>query len=61
MFEAQVDQSTETGHLSMSGQWAPFNAAYQFLNTSDTYKIFDPDSTILNGSSRFSLPFAFPS
>jgi hypothetical protein len=34
IFEAQVDADTETGHNSMSGQWAPFGSSifcYPFL------------------------------
>lgn len=46
IFEATVDGSI--GKVSQSAQWAPFNAAYQFLNTSDTLKIYDPDVTVLN-------------
>ncbi|KAG6335081.1 hypothetical protein ID866_4009 [Astraeus odoratus] len=34
--------------VSQSAQWAPFNAAYQWLNTSDNFKIYDPTITELN-------------
>ncbi|KAL4078027.1 glycoside hydrolase family 16 protein [Scleroderma citrinum] len=46
IFEATVDGGI--GKVSQSAQWAPFNAEYQFLNTSDTVKIYDPDITVLN-------------
>ncbi|QRW07384.1 glycoside hydrolase family 16 protein [Ceratobasidium sp. AG-Ba] len=35
MFEAQVDAGTLIGHVSQSGQWAPFNYAYDWFNTTD--------------------------
>ncbi|OJA18043.1 hypothetical protein AZE42_06797 [Rhizopogon vesiculosus] len=34
--------------VSQSAQWAPFNAEYKWLNTSDNLKIYDPDVTVLN-------------
>ncbi|KIJ13746.1 glycoside hydrolase family 16 protein [Paxillus involutus ATCC 200175] len=46
IFEATVDGSM--GKVSQSAQWAPFNAAYQWLNTSDNLVIYDPDITVLN-------------
>ncbi|KAL5521746.1 hypothetical protein ACEPAF_2494 [Sanghuangporus sanghuang] len=46
VFEAQV--SDDYGHVSQSGQWAPFNAAYQWFNTSDNFHITDPEITHLN-------------
>ncbi|KIK93596.1 glycoside hydrolase family 16 protein [Paxillus rubicundulus Ve08.2h10] len=46
IFEATVDGGM--GKVSQSAQWAPFNAAYQWLNTSDNLIINDPDITVLN-------------
>ncbi|KAF9234999.1 glycoside hydrolase family 16 protein [Melanogaster broomeanus] len=34
--------------VSQSAQWAPFNAAYQWLNTTDNLIIYDPNITVLN-------------
>ncbi|ORY28762.1 beta-glucan synthesis-associated protein-domain-containing protein [Naematelia encephala] len=49
MFEATVDSSTLIGGVSQSGQWAPFNPHYEFLNTSTKYyEIFDDDITEIN-------------
>jgi Ni,Fe-hydrogenase I cytochrome b subunit len=33
MFEALVDSGTLIGHVSQSGQWAPYNYAYEWFNT----------------------------
>ncbi|KAL5519142.1 hypothetical protein ACEPAH_825 [Sanghuangporus vaninii] len=46
VFEAQV--ADESGHVSQSGQWAPFNAKYEWFNTSDNLIITDPQVTELN-------------
>ncbi|KAH7906855.1 glycoside hydrolase family 16 protein [Hygrophoropsis aurantiaca] len=46
IFEATVDGTT--GKVSQSAQWAPFNAGYQWLNTTDNFKIYDPATTELN-------------
>ncbi|KAL0952798.1 hypothetical protein HGRIS_007023 [Hohenbuehelia grisea] len=46
IFEATVDG--ETGKVSMSAQWAPFNAEYKWLNTSENIKMYDPAVTVLN-------------
>ncbi|KAJ6533295.1 beta-glucan synthesis-associated [Mycena vulgaris] len=46
MFEAQV--SDGLGHVSQSGQWAPFNAGYVWYNTSDNLVIADPDISVFN-------------
>ncbi|KAG0699610.1 glycoside hydrolase family 16 protein [Suillus ampliporus] len=46
IFEATVDGGI--GKVSQSAQWAPFNAEYLWLNTSDNLKIYDSDITILN-------------
>ena len=49
MFEALVDSGTLIGEVSQSGQWAPFNPGYTFLNTSSSYyTINDPAVTSLN-------------
>ncbi|KIK44112.1 glycoside hydrolase family 16 protein [Suillus luteus UH-Slu-Lm8-n1] len=46
IFEATVDGGI--GKVSQSVQWAPFNAGYQWLNTSDNLQIYHPDMTVLN-------------
>ncbi|KAF9221801.1 glycoside hydrolase family 16 protein [Gyrodon lividus] len=46
IFEATVDYGV--GKVSQSAQWAPFNAAYQWLNTSDNFIIYDTNVTELN-------------
>ncbi|KAH0834148.1 beta-glucan synthesis-associated protein-domain-containing protein [Lanmaoa asiatica] len=46
IFEATVDGGV--GKVSQSAQWAPFNAAYQWLNTSDNFAIYDSTVTVLN-------------
>ncbi|KAL5495092.1 hypothetical protein ACEPAI_554 [Sanghuangporus weigelae] len=46
VFEAQVADGF--GHVSQSGQWAPFNAQYEWFNTSDNLIITDPEVTELN-------------
>lgn len=33
VLEAQVDSGTLIGHVSQSGQWGPFNYAYEWWNT----------------------------
>lgn len=33
VIEATVDAGTLIGHVSQSGQWAPFNYAYEWFNT----------------------------
>lgn len=49
MFEAAVDDETAEGHVSLSAQWAPFNPAYTFLNTSaDTAIIYDKSRVSYN-------------
>ncbi|KAH8833428.1 glycoside hydrolase family 16 protein [Flagelloscypha sp. PMI_526] len=40
LFEAQIE--ADGGKVSQSAQWAPFNMAYQWHNTSDTFTINDP-------------------
>ncbi|KAG1731015.1 glycoside hydrolase family 16 protein [Suillus lakei] len=46
IFEATVDGGI--GKVSQSVQWAPFNAGYQWLNTSDNLQIYHSDITVLN-------------
>ncbi|KAJ7103721.1 glycoside hydrolase family 16 protein [Mycena epipterygia] len=46
VFEAQI--SNGAGSVSQSGQWAPFNAAYVWLNTTDNLIIPNPDVSVLN-------------
>ncbi|TIB80952.1 glycoside hydrolase family 16 protein [Wallemia mellicola] len=49
ILEAQVDQSTRMGHLSMSGQFAPFNSFYLYDNTSDLAVLTHPETDEVNG------------
>ncbi|KAG1816789.1 glycoside hydrolase family 16 protein [Suillus subaureus] len=46
IFEATVDGGI--GKVSQSAQWAPFNAGYKWLNTSDNLQIYNSDMTVLN-------------
>ncbi|KAJ6466948.1 beta-glucan synthesis-associated [Mycena sanguinolenta] len=46
VFEAQI--SDNGGAVSQSGQWAPFNAAYVWANTSDNLIIANPELSVLN-------------
>ncbi|KAG1767378.1 glycoside hydrolase family 16 protein [Suillus placidus] len=46
IFEATIDGGI--GKVSQSSQWAPFNAGYQWLNTSDNLQIYHSDLTVLN-------------
>ncbi|CAE6540678.1 unnamed protein product [Rhizoctonia solani] len=48
IFEAQVDSGTLIGHVSQSGQWAPFNHLYSWFNNSENLKIYDSSVTQLN-------------
>ncbi|KAJ7085431.1 beta-glucan synthesis-associated [Mycena belliarum] len=51
VFEAQmIDEKGKpiVGGVSQSGQWAPFNAAYMWFNTSDNLIIPDPSISTLN-------------
>jgi hypothetical protein len=47
MFEATVGNNE--GIVSQSGQWAPFNAGYNWFNTSDNLIIYNSSTTTLNG------------
>ncbi|KAG8701814.1 hypothetical protein FRC11_011880, partial [Ceratobasidium sp. 423] len=48
VFEAQVDQKTLVGAVSQSGQWAPFNAAFVWDNSSANLIISDGANSKLN-------------
>ncbi|KAF8514321.1 beta-glucan synthesis-associated protein [Hysterangium stoloniferum] len=48
IFEAQVDVARLTGTVSQSAQWAPFNAAYAWPNTTANLIIPDPTITKYN-------------
>ncbi|KAG5642292.1 hypothetical protein DXG03_003036 [Asterophora parasitica] len=45
IFEAIVADGV--GQVSLSSQWAPFNAMYDWFNTTDNYEIYNPN-TVLN-------------
>ncbi|CAE6492121.1 unnamed protein product [Rhizoctonia solani] len=47
VFEAAVDTSTLIGHVSQSGQWAPFNAAFRWDNATNLV-IYDQENSHLN-------------
>ncbi|CAE6533395.1 unnamed protein product, partial [Rhizoctonia solani] len=47
IFEAAVDTTTLIGHVSQSGQWAPFNAAFRWDNESNLV-IYDHEKSHLN-------------
>ncbi|KIY71399.1 glycoside hydrolase family 16 protein [Cylindrobasidium torrendii FP15055 ss-10] len=49
ILEAQISGTPLSGQVSQSGQWAPFNADYQFDNSTDNFFVEDPTVTILNG------------
>ncbi|KDN41086.1 hypothetical protein RSAG8_07640, partial [Rhizoctonia solani AG-8 WAC10335] len=42
IIEAQVDSGSRIGHVSMSGQWAPYNYGYEWFNTSDNFITHQP-------------------
>ena len=48
VLEAQVEVSTFTGEVSQSFQTAPYNAQYEFVNTSDVTPIYDDSKTFFN-------------
>ncbi|KAG7446496.1 glycoside hydrolase family 16 protein [Guyanagaster necrorhizus] len=48
VFEAQINQDTLIAQVSQSGQWAPFNHAYVWQNTSDNFYVRDPSVSQLN-------------
>ena len=45
----QVKGAKLSGQVSQSGQWAPFNYAYLWFNTSQNLQIEDPSISVLNG------------
>ncbi|CUA76626.1 Beta-glucan synthesis-associated protein SKN1 [Saccharomyces cerevisiae S288c] [Rhizoctonia solani] len=47
IFEATVDTRTLIGHVSQSGQWAPFNAAFRWDNETNLV-IYDHEKSHLN-------------
>ncbi|KAF8203180.1 beta-glucan synthesis-associated protein-domain-containing protein [Pholiota molesta] len=48
ILEAQVSGEPLIGQVSQSAQWAPFNAQYEWFNTSDTFTIFNSSGSKLN-------------
>ncbi|KAI0756878.1 glycoside hydrolase family 16 protein [Daedaleopsis nitida] len=48
MFEAQISGDPLSGQVSQSAQWGPFNADYNWFNTSDNLIIPDPSISVLN-------------
>lgn len=46
ILEATVDTTTRIGHVSMSGQWAPFNYAYQWNTSAENYQIYQQDGVL---------------
>jgi beta-glucan synthesis-associated protein KRE6 len=48
VFEAQITGTPLTGQVSQSGQWGPFNAGYNWFNTSDNLIIYNETITELN-------------
>ncbi|KIY48568.1 beta-glucan synthesis-associated protein KRE6 [Fistulina hepatica ATCC 64428] len=46
VYEAQIEN--ERGAVSQSSQWAPFDAYYEWHNTSDTYTIYNTTRSIFN-------------
>ncbi|KAF5357204.1 hypothetical protein D9756_006626 [Leucocoprinus leucothites] len=47
IFEATVIKDVK-GQVSMSSQWAPYNAQYEWFNTTGNFQIYDPDHAELN-------------
>lgn len=48
VFEAQINQNSLISQVSQSAQWAPFNRAYTWLNTSENMIIADPSISQMN-------------
>ncbi|KZP15522.1 glycoside hydrolase family 16 protein [Athelia psychrophila] len=48
IFEAQISGTPLTGAVSQSAQWAPFNPAYEWLNTTENMIIPDLTISIMN-------------
>ncbi|KAG6879217.1 hypothetical protein C0992_004359 [Termitomyces sp. T32_za158] len=58
VYEAIV--TDQKGQVSQSAQWAPFNAQYDWINSTDNLIIPDPDNTFLNPyKGGVSTPFKF--
>ncbi|CAA7269992.1 unnamed protein product [Cyclocybe aegerita] len=51
MFEATVTHGV--GHVSLSAQFAPFNARYAYVYNNDTTKFHDPERTLKNTAGRY--------
>ncbi|KAJ7770236.1 glycoside hydrolase family 16 protein [Mycena maculata] len=47
VFEAQISQE-RVSQVSQSAQWAPFDAGYDWFNTSDNFIVADPTISALN-------------
>ncbi|KAF9479722.1 glycoside hydrolase family 16 protein [Pholiota conissans] len=48
VIEAQVSGDPLVGQVSQSAQWAPFNAQYEWFNTTDNFNINNASRSILN-------------
>ncbi|KAF8658304.1 hypothetical protein AX16_002074 [Volvariella volvacea WC 439] len=48
IFEASVDAGRGLGEVSQSAQWAPFDAGYEWMNTSDNMIIYDSSVSFFN-------------
>ncbi|KAB5589699.1 Beta-glucan synthesis-associated protein SKN1 [Ceratobasidium theobromae] len=46
ILEAQVQEHNLIGYVSQSGQWAPFNYHYEWLNASKNYKLLDDNTSV---------------
>ncbi|QRV76398.1 glycoside hydrolase family 16 protein [Ceratobasidium sp. AG-Ba] len=46
MFEAQVDQNSLIGHVSQSGQWAPYNYRYKWPQTPENHQFIGNGSQL---------------
>jgi len=51
VFEAQITGDVLTGQVSQSAQWGPFNAEYDWYNTTDNMKIVDLSISAYNAYS----------
>ena len=57
MFEATVHN--DLGAVSLSGQWAPFNAGYEWFNTTENFIVTDPTLTEQNSYTGGCVLFGF--
>jgi len=55
VFEATTEH--HEGVVSQSGQWAPFNAGYEWYNTTENFVVPDPTITELNSYAGGSVVF----